>query len=63
MDRIKGDQRILGDSDFVESVLRQADEKFHWATELKYLGMDIDKVAEKVGTLSDIDAGGISNHS
>ncbi|XPS84694.1 uncharacterized protein Dvar_27120 [Desulfosarcina variabilis str. Montpellier] len=28
MDRIKGDERILGDSDFVLSVLSQANERF-----------------------------------
>jgi len=51
MDRIKGDQRILGDSDFVVTMLRQAEDKFERATELKHLGMDMDKVAEKAATL------------
>ena len=42
LDKIKGAQRILGDSDFVESVLDQANETFERFNELKRLGMDIE---------------------
>ncbi|WP_155312615.1 hypothetical protein [Desulfosarcina ovata] len=46
MDRIKGDERILGDSDFVLSVLSQATEQFERRYELKRHGYDISRVAK-----------------
>lgn len=48
MDRIKGDERILGDSDFVMSVLSKADEQFERRYELKRLGYDMSRVADTV---------------
>ena len=43
-DRLKGDERILGESDFVLEVLSDANEKFNRRCELKSLGYDLEKV-------------------
>jgi len=53
-DRIKGDERILGDSVFVREILAQADEKYDRRYRLKSLGYDISKVERKVIELFDI---------
>ena len=45
------DERILGDSDFVESVLSQAEEKFERHYELKGRGYDLDRIAERVAQI------------
>ena len=55
MDRIKGDERILGDSDFVVSVLSQADEQFERRYEFKRLGYDMSRVADTVARIYSID--------
>ena len=47
-DRVKGDERILGDSDFVLEVLAGADEKFNRHYELKSLGYDLKSVEQRV---------------
>ncbi len=52
-DRIKGDQRILGDEDFVDAVLSQAEEKYSHQQELVTLGY-IYKVVEKVASIYNI---------
>jgi putative transposase len=54
-DRIKGDERILGDSDFVMEVLAEADERFDRRYRLKGLGYDISRVESKVLELFDIE--------
>ncbi|MBW1707017.1 MAG: transposase [Deltaproteobacteria bacterium] len=54
-DRIKGDERILGDSDFVMEVLAEADERFDRRYGLKSLGYDISRVERKVLELFDIE--------
>ncbi|MEA3392584.1 MAG: transposase [Candidatus Marinimicrobia bacterium] len=54
-DRIKGDERILGDSDFVMEVLEQADERYDRRYRLKSLGYDISRVERKVIELFDIE--------
>jgi REP element-mobilizing transposase RayT len=46
--RIKGDERILGDSDFVSHVLKTAEEKLEDKYELKTRGFDFDRTAERV---------------
>jgi broad-specificity NMP kinase len=51
MDCIKGDERIPGDSDFVLSVLSQANERFERRYELKRRGYDMTRVAERVAEL------------
>ena len=46
--RVKGDERILGDTDFVEAVLKQADEQLQRRYQLKTRGFNLDRVAERV---------------
>lgn len=47
----KGDERILGDSDFVEEVLSRAEELLDERTRLQLEGYDLDKLCERVGKL------------
>ncbi len=47
----KGDERILGDSDFVQQVLENADEQLEHKYMLRAQGCDIASVAERVGQL------------
>ena len=47
-DRIKSDERILGDSDFVTQVIAEADEAFDRRYKLKSMGYDITGVEQKV---------------
>ncbi|UCD82924.1 MAG: transposase [Desulfobacterales bacterium] len=54
--RIKGDERILGDSDFVQSILAKADERLNRKYELKQLGYDLDKIAERVCSIYELDS-------
>ncbi len=42
------DERILGDSAFVEDVLSQADEAYERRYKLKRLGYDVDRIAKRV---------------
>jgi hypothetical protein len=49
---MKGDERILGDSEYVAEVLRAADEALQRKYQLKAQGLDVDKVAERVAGLS-----------
>jgi REP element-mobilizing transposase RayT len=53
-DRVKSDERILGDSDFVNTVLREADESLEHRYKLKVTGYDIDRVAQRVAEVLDI---------
>jgi chromosomal replication initiation ATPase DnaA len=55
----KGDERILGDGEFVEKVLAQAQEAFERKYRLKAKGLDIDKVAERVAEMVGIDPAGV----
>jgi len=50
-DRLKGDERILGESDFVLEVLSEADERFNRKYELKRLGYNLEKVEDKVAEI------------
>ena len=52
--RIKGDERILGDSDFVEAVLKQADEQLERRYRLKAEGYEFEQVAERVAQVLDM---------
>jgi REP element-mobilizing transposase RayT len=47
-DRIKGDQRILGESDFVQELLNRAENKFDRFYELKKKGYNLERVEKKV---------------
>jgi len=49
------DERILGDSDFVESVLSSANERYDHQYELKRRGYDINRVAERVADIYGIE--------
>jgi len=52
---LKGDERILGDSDFVQSVLEAEDEKMQRRYRLKAQGYDLDKLIRRVAELCDIE--------
>jgi putative transposase len=54
--RIKGDERILGDSDFVEAVLKEADEQLERRYRLKAEGYEFEQVAERVAQVMTIPA-------
>ena len=49
--RVKGDERILGNTDFVMEVLAEANETIDRRYELKSLGYDLEKVAERVSEI------------
>jgi len=48
---LKSDERVLGDSDFVENVLKAADESLERKYQLKSKGYDIDKLADRVAEI------------
>jgi putative transposase len=50
----KADQRILGDGDFVERVLKQSDERLEPTYALKIQGYDFDKIVQRVAELLDM---------
>jgi putative transposase len=52
--RVKGDDRILGDSEFVLQVLKEADEKFDRYYEKKQLGYNLQSVEERVCKIFDL---------
>ena len=51
---VKSDERILGDSDFVEKVLKDANESLERKYRLKSKGYDIDKLADRVAKIFSI---------
>ena len=53
-DWVKSDERILGDSDFVDMVLRQADEHMEISYPLKSEGFEFDDIAECVAQVMDL---------
>lgn len=53
--RVKGDERILGDTDFVMEVLAEANEAFDRRYKLKSFGYDVEKVAGRVSEIYGID--------
>ncbi len=54
-DRIKSDQRILGESDFVSDVLSESENQFSRKYKLKSLGYDFEKVVERVSMIFQLD--------
>jgi hypothetical protein len=52
---IKSDERILGESDFVDDILAQASEKFEHSYELKQLGYDLNRIASRVAEIYNIE--------
>ncbi|MFZ0451898.1 MAG: transposase [Desulfatiglandaceae bacterium] len=53
-ERMKSDQRILGDSDFVMDVLSESEEVFSRRYRLKNRGFHFEKVVERVSSLFDL---------
>ena len=51
---LKSDERILGDSDFVNDVLAESEERLERYYKLKSKGIDINFVVQRVSTLLDI---------
>jgi putative transposase len=54
-DRIKSDQRILGESDFVNDVLSESEAQFSRKYKLKRQGYDFEKVVERVCKIFQMD--------
>lgn len=54
-EHLKGDERILGDSDFVKAVLRDAQEEFDHRYQMKAAGISFDNVIELVAAHFDMD--------
>jgi REP element-mobilizing transposase RayT len=54
-DRMKGDERILGDGDFVMGVLSEANEKMDRRYELKSRGYNLDRLERRVLEIYQID--------
>ena len=52
--RLKGDERILGDGDFVETVLMAADEQLERRYRLKAKGFNLEQVAGRVAEMLDL---------
>lgn len=46
--RVKGDERILGSSDFVERVLKKANEQLDRKSRIRAVGVDLSQLVEKV---------------
>jgi putative transposase len=47
-DHVMSDERILGDSDFVDSVISQSEEQYERRHKLKQQGFNLDRVAEVI---------------
>jgi putative transposase len=57
--RLKGDERILGDSQFVLNVLKESEERFERKYELKARGYDLAALAERVEEIFGMEPGDI----
>ena len=53
-DRVKGDERILGDSCFMVEVLSEADEKHYRRYELESKGYDLERLEQRVSEICQI---------
>jgi chromosomal replication initiation ATPase DnaA len=49
------DERILGDSDFVDSVISQSEEQYERRYELKRQGFDLERIADRVAQVLEIE--------
>jgi putative transposase len=54
-DRIKGDERILGDGAFVMAILSEADERMDRRYELKSSGYTLENLAQRVAEIYQVD--------
>jgi putative transposase len=52
---LKSDERILGDSEFVDSILPRAEERITRQWELRRRGYDLDRIADRVSEIYEID--------
>lgn len=59
MERLKGDERILGGSNFVEEALRHAEEELERRDQLKAAGYGLDELAKEVAGFFAIEPGQI----
>ena len=50
-DHMMSDERILGESEFVDSLLSQANERYERGYELKARGYDLDRIAKRVAEI------------
>jgi hypothetical protein len=48
---VMSDERILGDSDFVDTVLKKCDEEYERRYELKRQGLDLNRTAQRVAEI------------
>lgn len=62
-ERIKGDERILGDNDFVLQILEEANEQFNRYYEMKRLGYDLKTVEKRVCNLFELERDDIYSKS
>ena len=53
---IMSDERILGDSDFVDSIISQSEEHYERRHRLKLQGYDLDRIAERVAEVLGMEA-------
>ena len=53
--RLKGDERILGDSDFVRNVLAECDEAYERKYRLRAKGLDVSKLAQIVADMFELE--------
>ncbi len=60
--RVKGHERILGDSDFVETVLASAQEAFAERYLLKARGIDFDRVVSRVAEVLNLSPDQVTAH-
>jgi putative transposase len=57
LDHVMSDERILGGSEFVDSVLTQADEEYERRYELKRRGYGLERIASRVAEICGIEEG------
>ena len=49
------DERVLGNADFIDSVISRSKEQYERRCKLKRLGYDLDRVAERVAAVLDVE--------
>ena len=54
-ERIKGDERILGEKDFMEDVLRASEEELERSYRLRFQGYDLERLTGRVGEVLGIE--------
>jgi len=58
-DHVMSDERILGDSDFVDSVISQSEEQYERRHKLKRQGFDLHRIAERVAEVLEMEPDGV----